>query len=216
MVTPDPHSPSVDCVLLAAGESIRMGSWKMLLPFGGTTIIGTCLSAALEVCRRVIVVTGFRGEELEERVLGTDPRVLAVRNDRWRDGMFASIRRGVREVGTADYFIALGDMPRVDAALYRDLLVCRRLIEADDIDAAVPTYRGKKGHPVLLGSRARELILAADEAVTLRDVMARLRTLLLPVDRAAVLQDIDLPQEYEMLRNADEPDPGTPDRSVPG
>ncbi len=133
----------VDCIVPTAGRSERMGRWKPLLPFRGGTIVGTVVEAALEACSRVILVTGFRGDELAARFAGT-PRVLVVENPDWALGMFSSIRRGAARVESARFFVSLGDMPFVGSAIYRALL------EAPEADFVFPVHGGVRGHPVCL------------------------------------------------------------------
>ena len=56
-------SEKFECIVLAAGASARMGQWKLFLPFQGRTVIECVVRAALTVCSRVILVTGFRSAE---------------------------------------------------------------------------------------------------------------------------------------------------------
>jgi hypothetical protein len=55
----------VECVMLAAGRSSRMDDWKMTLPWGKSTIVEHSVRTALNVCARVVLVAGFRAEELD-------------------------------------------------------------------------------------------------------------------------------------------------------
>jgi molybdenum cofactor cytidylyltransferase len=186
-----------DCVMLAAGASSRMSQWKMTLPFGTGTVIEASVRAALEVCGRVILVTGHRSEELIELFSGQE-RVLPVVNERYAEGMFCSIRRGVEEVRSKRFYLSLGDMPRVGAEVYRALAV------RPAVDAVIPKYRGKKGHPLLLSAAVGLAVLCAragggGEEPTLRDVLAELPTLTVPVDDPYILQDIDTAEDYRAL-----------------
>jgi molybdenum cofactor cytidylyltransferase len=175
----------VDCIVLAAGRSERMGRWKPLLPFRGSTIVETVVEAALAVCSRVILVTGFRGDELAARFAG-EPRVLAVENPDWALGMFSSIQKGAARVESARFFLNLGDMPLVGPAVYRALL------EAPEADFVFPVHGGMRGHPVLLSSRARAAVLAADAATgDMKDIARRLSVAEIPWPDEAVLKDMD-------------------------
>ena len=68
-----------DCVILAAGLSTRMKRWKMVLPYGDSTVIETAVSRALSVVQRIILVTGFRADEMEE-LFAENPEVFIHRN----------------------------------------------------------------------------------------------------------------------------------------
>lgn len=186
-----------DCVLLAAGTSSRLEPWKMTLPFGKGTVIEACVQAALEVCGRVILVAGFRAEELIE-LFRCRKRVLPVVNERYAEGMFSSVRCGAAQVRSERFYLSLGDMPRVGANVYRALAV------QPVVDAVIPKYRGKKGHPLLLSAAVARALLAREPGVgkqepTLRDVLAELPTLTVPVDDPYILQDIDTREDWRAL-----------------
>ena len=68
---------ALDCVIPAAGRSERMGTWKPVLPFGGSTIIQTVVTAALRARARVILVTGYRAEDLGPQVNATRRAAIA-------------------------------------------------------------------------------------------------------------------------------------------
>jgi molybdenum cofactor cytidylyltransferase len=179
----------VDCIVPAAGRSERMGRWKPLLPFRGGTIIETVLETALEACSRVILVTGFRGDELAARFAGT-PRVLVVENTDWALGMFSSIQTGVARAESARFFVSLGDMPFVTSAVYRALR------EAPEGDFVFPMYGGMRGHPVLLNGRARAAVLAADQSAgDMKEIARRLSVVEVPWLDDAVHRDLDTPSD---------------------
>jgi molybdenum cofactor cytidylyltransferase len=188
-----------DCVMLAAGASSRMDQWKMTLPFGRGTVIEASVRAAMEVCGRVILVTGYRAEELIELFRGRE-RLLPVVNEHYTEGMFSSIRRGVGEVRSKRFYLSLGDMPRVGAEVYRVLAA------QPAVDAVIPKYRGKKGHPLLLSTAVARAVLCAGAGgggaePTLRDVLAELSTLTVPVNDPHILHDIDTAEDYDALAN---------------
>jgi molybdenum cofactor cytidylyltransferase len=179
----------VDCIVPAAGRSERMGLWKPLLPFRGGTIVGTVVAAALGTCSRVILVTGYRGDELAAR-FAAEPRVLVVENPGWELGMFSSIRRGAARVETTAFFISLADMPLIVPPVYRALL------DAIRADFVFPVHDGTRGHPVLAGARVREAILAADPATgSMKEIARRLSVAEVPWHDDSVLRDIDTPAD---------------------
>jgi molybdenum cofactor cytidylyltransferase len=181
---------AVDCIVPAAGRSERMGRWKPLLPFRGGTIAGTVVAAALEGCGRVILVTGYRGEELAARFAG-EPRVLVVENPDWALGMFSSIQRGAARVETERFFVNLADMPFVGSEVYRALL------DAPEADFVFPVHGGMRGHPVLLNGRARAAVLAADPAAgDMKEIARRLCVVEVPWHDEAVLRDVDTPSDF--------------------
>jgi molybdenum cofactor cytidylyltransferase len=183
---------AVDCVMLAAGESRRMGEWKLMLPLAGSTVLGCSIENALTVCSRVILVTGHRAGELEE-LFGRRDEITTVYNPGYRKPMFSSIKLGVASVNTERFFIALGDMPLVDRSVYETLLRFRQA------PVVIPKYKGKKGHPLLLSGELVKAIVECDEKSTLRDVCATYPTLAVPVGNPNILADIDSTQDYKNI-----------------
>ncbi len=180
----------LDCVLLAAGLSSRMKTWKMLLPYKSSTVVQASVRNALSVCSRVILVTGFRGSELAE-LFRHERRVLPVYNETYASGMFSSVRCGVACVESRDFFFSLGDMPAIAPETYRVLFGQKYC------DAAIPLYGGSKGHPVFFRGPAKDAILRADEHTTLRDVLSTLSVTTVSVDDPGILYDIDTENDYE-------------------
>jgi len=187
-----------ECVMLAAGRSTRMNGWKMTLPWGESTILEHSLRAALDVCARVVLVTGFRAEELE-RIFRDWSRVEVVSNERYEEGMFSSVQMGVRSIGNGGFFLALGDMPGVTGDIYRTLLGWDKRLASifrGTAHAVIPKCRGKKGHPLLLSPEVKTRILDTGISRTLRDVLAEMPTVIVPVDDQGILHDIDTPEDY--------------------
>jgi len=178
--------------MLAAGESSRMKDWKMMLPFMGSTIIEKSVYNALEVSSRVILVTGYRSADLK-KCFSREKRVEIVENTSFELGMFSSIKLGAVQVKGERFFIALGDMPLANEAVYRILLqyTCAPVV--------IPKYRGKKGHPVLLSREVAESITKTPGTKTLRDVLAVFPTLAVPVHTPCILKDIDDAEDYKSI-----------------
>jgi molybdenum cofactor cytidylyltransferase len=177
-----------------------MDSWKMMLRWGGSTIIEQSVETALRVCSRLILVAGFRAEEVTE-LFRNRPEVAVVLNADYRGGMFSSVRRGTEAAAEGPFFLALADMPGVSEEDYKNLLEWGKRLgggfaAAGSAYAVIPQYRGKKGHPVLLSSGMRAEILQTDVSGTLRDVLAGVANVLVPVDGPGILHDIDTPADY--------------------
>ncbi len=178
----------------AAGESKRMGDWKLLLPIGAETIVERSVRNALGFCRRVILVVGHRGDELVERFAAW-PQVATIANPEYPFGMFSSIRRGVREVVTDRFFVALADMPLIPSSVF-SLLASQ---EAPDEAVVRPFFRDRKGHPVLLPKSAIDKILRFDNSHSMREVLRELPLYRTQTEHEGVVRDIDSPGEYRSL-----------------
>lgn len=183
-----------DCVIPAAGESKRMGDWKLLLPIGEETIVERSVRNALGFCSRVILVVGHRGDELVER-FSAWPRVITIRNPEYSFGMFSSIRRGVREVTTSRFFVALADMPLIPSSIF-SLLASR---EAPEEAVVRPFFQDHKGHPVLLPASVIDKILRFDNSHSMREVLRDLPLYRTQTEHEGVVRDIDSPGDYRSL-----------------
>jgi molybdenum cofactor cytidylyltransferase len=171
-----------------------MGQWKMLMPLQGKPVIRHTVENALQICHKVILVTGFRGQELRQVFVASD-RVEVVFNPHFEEGMFTSVKRGLERVESEQCFIVPGDMPMVGASVYRELLRFQRT------DCVIPKHNGRLGHPVLLGKDAIEKIKLWNKAGTLRDCLDTIPTLSVPISDFHILDDLDTLEDYRRLRD---------------
>jgi molybdenum cofactor cytidylyltransferase len=199
----------ITAVLLAAGESRRMGEFKQLLRLGDKTFVEHCVDNLLASrVDEVLVVTGHREAEVR-RAIANRP-VKIVHNGDYQSGMASSVKHGVRHVSDeADAcIISLVDQPRIDTAVIDRLIqVYKEAVYKDGAHArgssliVIPTYEEKNGHPILLDLGLREEILAMDlESGLRRVVLAHSRGIIrVPVLRSDVLEDCDVPEDYQRL-----------------
>ncbi|MGE5430863.1 MAG: nucleotidyltransferase family protein [Syntrophomonadaceae bacterium] len=194
-------------IVLAAGFSSRMNTWKMELSIKGRPLLYYTLRPMLEVCTEIIVVGGYsieRLSELIESVCRTEgfekENVRLVNNSDFRKGMFSSVRSGLREVNTDSdgIFIMPGDMPFVNLDTYRklaDLLDSENnkdiIFPAALVASADGGKRWKKGHPVLLRKRVKDLIIQNENEAVFRDVLKPFSYELCPVTDDGICFDID-------------------------
>ncbi len=189
----------IAALILAAGSSSRMGSFKPLLPLGRST----CIEEAIARFRRagiadVRVVIGHRSEELKpvlERI-----GVRWVFNPEHEKGMFSSVLAGVRsfESSVEAFFLLPADIPLVSPRTVRALL---EACEAHGPGIVYPRFEGKRGHPPLIPASFLEGELPADVPGGLRAVLARHEEAAVDVDviDEAVLLDCDTPEDYRSL-----------------
>jgi molybdenum cofactor cytidylyltransferase len=149
-------------ILLAAGESTRMGRQKALLPWGGCpTLLEYHLRelASLPEVAEVIVVTGHEPERIT-RIASSHPLACIAHNPAYKTGKVSSIIAGISaaSVEAKALMLLAVDQPR-SAALLRKIADASRgaLI-------AVPVHGGRRGHPVVFDASLRDELLAIDEA----------------------------------------------------
>lgn len=206
------RAPSFCAVVLAAGDSSRMGTDKALLPWpptaAATTTSGqTFLSAAIATLNRVadmvIVVAGVNEAILAPMVYANGG--FLIRNPDPARGQFSSLQVGVREVlnrGRDAAMITLVDRPPVRAATLTTLLSAFEIAASNEKWAVVPEYQGTHGHPILAGREMIEAFLRAPATTTARDVLhANQRQIeYIAVDDPFVAVNVNTPEEYAALR----------------
>ena len=204
------RSPSLCAVILAAGESTRMGTDKALLPWppvapGGIASSGTFLSAAIQslspFSEMVIVVAGKNESDLAPTVYAQGASL--VRNPAPERGQFSSLQVGLQEVlshGRDAAIVTLVDRPPVSNATLKTL--CDVFVATPSEKwAIVPEYKGKHGHPLLLAREMIEAFLKAPATASARDIEHQHQQHIdyVPVEDPAVILNVDTPQEYAAL-----------------
>lgn len=192
---------AVGAVVLAAGESRRMGRPKMLLPWESSTVLGTVVSRLLALpLEAVAVVLGHNAEAIRTALapLTGDGRLLAVNNPAYGSGMLTSVQAGVSALPEqcSAFLLALGDHPAVVPAVALALLARH---QAEPAAIYIPTYQGRRGHPVLFPLCYRAEIRSLPPEEGLRGLLRRHPEAVreLPVDDAGILVDLDTPADYE-------------------
>jgi len=158
----------IGAVVLAAGESKRMGEPKPLLKIKGKCMIEWVIDSFRGTVEDIVVVLGYK-PKIVTPVLQKF-KVRWVVNKNYHEGMASSFKKGLSELKHCDaVFLALGDQPFVD----RDFLV--KAIDAWEGGAKIvsPVHGGKKGHPVLFDKSLFDEILSLKEQEMIRDVIHR-------------------------------------------
>jgi len=190
-------------LLLAAGESRRMGQLKALLPWQGTSLL-LYQAAALKDAGvdKVVVVLGHQAEELMPIVEGQEG-VSLVLNPDYLQGKTTSIKAGVKALKDskpAAVVVLNVDQPRRPETI-------RYLLQrhwAGDALITIPTYQSKGGHPIILSpSMLDELLLINEETQGMKAVVQRHNadTQRVEMESPEVLWDLNTPEQYgEALR----------------
>jgi molybdenum cofactor cytidylyltransferase len=181
-----------------------MGAFKPLLPFGAQTVVETCINNLLAVgVEEVVVVVGHRAEEVRARLSHLPVRFAL--NAEVGSEMGVSIARGVEELSPGDavatdsaLLIALADHPAVPAVEIEEVIAAHRRTGARIV---VPEWRGRGGHPVLVGGSLRASLLHLDAAGGLRALFERHagEVLRLPAGSEYVARDMDTWEDYRAL-----------------
>ena len=191
-------------ILLAAGESSRMGQLKALLPWRGQTLLEHQVSTLLQGgADRVVVVLGHRADDLRPMLEGLEG-VDWVHNPDYLQGKTTSIKAGLFTVDpqvAGEILLLNVDQPRSSADIARILDTHRATGHA----VTIPTCGGKGGHPIVLSAELLEELLSIDEesqgvkAVVQRRPESVNRV---PLENPEILLDLNTPEQYRQAVEA--------------
>jgi len=187
----------ISAILLGAGESKRMGANKLLLPWGKKIVLTHCVDTLLQsIVKEVIVVIGDRTKVIENQLRGR--KVKVVINPQYRKGMSTSIQKGIRAVDPNSHgiLIALGDMPFLVSRTVNSLI---RAFSQGKGTIVVPSFRGRKGHPVIFHRRYKKELLQLKEDVGGKAIIERHpeEVRLVQIRSEGVVKDIDTWKDYK-------------------
>ena len=193
----------ISAVILAAGESRRMGAQnKLLLQIGSEVLIrkfveSVCASAA----DAVLVVLGHEAEKI--KAVLQDLTVSFVNNTCFEEGMTTSIQSGVKAASTEStgLMICLADLPFAETSDFNRLIQAFtdfRRTESSLI--IVPVFQGQRGNPVLFSAEFRDKILT-HKGEGCREIVRQYPQSVREVsmENDNLLRDIDTPEDYKLV-----------------
>jgi molybdenum cofactor cytidylyltransferase len=201
----------VTAVILAAGESRRMGQPKMLLPWGDTTVLGQVLSIFAAGFNSLpdplewdlLVVTGGARQEIEtfvESLRSKYPLRTEFNPSFAIYGMLGSIQAGIQSLDPSvdAALIGLGDQPQVQAATVRAILAAYLSTPSPLV---VPSYNLKRGHPWLVSRSLWPQVLSLSPQGTPRQFLNDHTDAVeyIPAGES-ILMDLDTPEDYDRFR----------------
>ena len=204
-----PQTPTYSIIVLAAGRSTRMVSGnKLLAVLGGEPVVGrTIRAAAGSGVGEVIVVTGHEAAAvaevaaIAEVAAGVDAagefRTRIVYHSSYDDGMASSLAEGIRSAEASNgYLILPGDMPLVQPETIRKVaghFSSGRIV--------VPTFEGRRGHPVLFASTFRGDLLRLTGDAGARPVLERHAEFVseIAVEDPGILTDVETCEDLDRI-----------------
>lgn len=171
-----------------------MGRPKLLLPFRDGTLLGSLIQALRQGGVSEIVLVVAPGDEAL-RAWGTEAGVRVAVNPEPERGMLSTIREGIAAAGDKETLVVCpADLPALLPSTVRRVL-------AEPSPLVVPSYRGRRGHPLVISPELIPEIGTLHLEVGLRELLdrhpERLRTV--EVDDPGCVRDVDTPEEYREL-----------------
>jgi molybdenum cofactor cytidylyltransferase len=190
---------SIAALILAAGESRRMGRPKALLPYRGASFLSAIVSTLQPYCSPVITVLGAHSQEILD---AAEDAGVFVTNKDYLLGQITSLQCGLRAVPpeTEGVLFTLVDHPAVSQSTIEALLTP---VSPSDL-VRIPRFDGRRGHPIWFSNQLIPEFLRLPPTASARDVVdshsAEIRYL--DVDDPGILADIDDPADYARLIGA--------------
>ena len=187
----------ISAVVLAAGLSKRMGHQKMLLPWGNTTVIENVTRTLIDSgIDDIHIVVGGLQKELKKIL--REYQLEYVINKDYRNGeMLTSVKHGIEslQTNTEAALIVLGDQPQIESSIVQAIL---NRFKSSHNPIIVPSYKMKRGHPLLISRQLWKALLMLSPPMTLRDFLNENNKIIdyLIVNNNSVIQDLDTPEDY--------------------
>jgi molybdenum cofactor cytidylyltransferase len=190
---------SIAIIVLAAGGSTRMGRPKLLLEYRGVPLVKRAAQAALGArLGPVAVVVGSGADEVQAALRGTG--AVAIRNDRWAEGMGTSIAAGVShfegDPAVEALIIMLADQPMVDPGILKRLAQEQ---QREGSQTAACRYAGAAGVPALFARSLFARLMALPASSGAKQLLADPALRPTMIDFAGGAADIDTPEDYRRL-----------------
>lgn len=194
-------------LILSAGFSSRMDEFKPLASYKNKTFIEHIINKLSTVCDDILIVTGYNNKILEEsmRAVYKSDDVLKkidfVFNPNFRNGMFSSIKTGVKsllhKMSESDYvMLHLVDQPHISNEVYKKLAdKTNQKVQ----ELVIPSYGRKAGHPLIIPRSVLQAIITAPDTENLRSILKKWHdsTTYVEIDEESVLQDVNTLEEQK-------------------
>jgi molybdenum cofactor cytidylyltransferase len=189
-------------IILAAGESKRMGTPKQLLTYKGASLIArvaeTAVSTALQP---VVVVLGANADSIKTELSAAGLSIVL--NDEWEEGMASSLRAGLNFITENNplvdgVIILVADQPHLTSMHLLQLL---ETLHKTGLPAAACTYQGKLGTPALFHKSCFPQLLALTGDTGARKILTDMNDMVAKLPFEKGIMDIDTKEDYIRLLN---------------
>ena len=185
----------IEGIILAGGMSRRAGGNKLLWSVGDHTLIEHAVYGMRPYVDKIVVVTGAYHEALSKQLSQWED-VTIVYNEQHPLGMFTSVKKGL-SANQLDYhaIILPADCPWVQASTYEVMIQPRPMM-------AVPTYQGRRGHPIFVPSHLKQALLNEPNTTNLKQFRNTHGFLEIKTKEPYITTDIDTAEDFEKVLRA--------------
>ena len=180
----------VHVVILAGGKSSRFKKNKMETLFLGKPILQHTIESFINLSNHIVVVTGFYSVDYLKAFI-EDHNITVVHNEKHEKGMFSSVLKGVSKVEN-NFLLTPGDYPNISEKTIQTLL-------NGEGSVRVPTYKGRKGHPIYIDSCLLDELKNEDIDSNLKVFRDKHNVSYIEVDDEGILQDVDYLEDLQTI-----------------
>ncbi len=187
-------------IILAAGESSRLGKPKQLLEWNGDTLVNNTIRVALESnLNPIILVLGAYFSQIKETLIDSD-RLRVVKNSKWKNGQSTSLIAGINalENKSSTVIYMLCDQPMVSSKTIKSIVTLKKSTNADVV---MLRTNGKRTPPVLFSTNCFERLLSLEGDKGAREIVDEFKITYLENDNLALVEDIDTQADYASFVN---------------
>lgn len=185
-------------IILAAGESTRMGSPKPLITFEGKTLLEHAVNTLKDHVSPLLVIVGHEAETVKATAL---PGVEYVFNAEYQHGQTSSLQAGLKHLAdkkTACEAVAVSliDHPGVTSGLVRQLT---RIFKQTEPPIVIPHFQGHRGHPVIFSAKLFPELLALTPSQGANEVVKKYAHQLMEISttETAVVRNFNQPSDLQ-------------------
>ena len=201
------NKPKIHGLIVAAGLSGRMKSFKPLADYKGKSFIINIILKLEVICDQIFIVTGHEADELKTSVINyltkanqieLLKKIFFVYNDSFQKGMFTSLQKGISAAKNYDWILYhFVDQPGLPEIFYNNFI-----LQIDNQHNWIqPSYKNKNGHPILIKSDLFDLIINSSEDSILKEMSKspEVKKKYWECNSKEIFQDIDTEEDYKTI-----------------
>ena len=183
-------------LILAAGESKRMGKTKLILPIDKQSILNRTISNVISSSlNEVVVVIGCKANVLTDEIRSLGVKIVL--NPNFKEGLSTSIISGLNQISERSeaFMVILGDQPFIGSVIINKII---NKFKESKKGIVAPSYNGKLGHPVIFSLKYKEEFFKLKGDVGGKAIIQMYKNDVMdvPVSSEKILIDIDTPEDY--------------------